>query len=89
MKRVLVSMAASLLLVLAMVVPVAATEPGPGPGCSDFAANTAVYAQAGGFGQLVSSVNHGAFAPDFTSIGQLIGLEHTVGVFTYACAKYR
>ncbi len=87
MKRVLVSMAASLLLVLALVVPVAAAE--PGPGCSDFAANTAVYAQAGGFGQLVSSVNHGAFAPDFTSVGQLIRLEHTVGVFTYACAKYR
>ena len=37
MKRVLVSMAASLLLVLALVVPVAAT----GPGCSDFGAASA------------------------------------------------
>jgi hypothetical protein len=85
--RVLISVAASLMLTLALVGPVAATE--PGPGCSDFAANTAVYAKAGGFGQLVSSVNHGAFAPTFTSVGQLIRIEHTVGVFTYACAKYR
>jgi hypothetical protein len=85
--RVLISVAASLMLMLALVGPVAATE--PGPGCSDFAANTAVYAKAGGFGQLVSSVNHGAFAPTFTSVGQLIRVEHTVGVFTYACAKYR
>jgi len=85
--RVLISVAASLMLILALVGPVAATE--PGPGCSDFAANTAVYAKAGGFGQLVSSVNHGAFAPTFTSVGQLIRVEHTVGVFTYACAKYR
>jgi hypothetical protein len=37
MKRVLVSMAASLLLVFALVVPVAAT----GPGCSDFGAASA------------------------------------------------
>ena len=87
--RILISVAASLVLMLALIGPVAATEPGPGPGCSDFAANTAVYAKAGGFGQLVSSVNHGAFAPTFTSVGQLIRVEHTVGVFTYACAKYR
>jgi len=85
--RVLISAAGSLMLMLALVGPVAATE--PGPGCSDFAANTAVYAHLGGFGQLVSSVNHGAFAPTFTGVGQLIQVEHTVGVFTYACAKYR
>lgn len=85
--RVLISMAASLMLTLALVGRVAATE--PGPGCSDFAANTAAYAQAGGFGQLVSSVNHGAFEPTFTGVGQLIQIEHRVGVFTYACAKYR
>jgi hypothetical protein len=85
--RVVFSAAASLLLVLALVGPVAATE--PGPGCSDFAANTAATAQAGGFGQLVASVNHGAFEPAFTGVGQLIRLEHTVGIFTYACEKYR
>ena len=52
MKRVVVSMAASLLLVLALVVPVAAADP---PGCSAFGALTAAGAQAGGFGQFVAS----------------------------------
>ena len=89
--RVLISVAASLMLMLALVGPVAAT--GPGPGCSDFGAGTAGFAQAGGFGRLVSSVNHGGIlAPNgvfYTSVRQLIEDEHTLGVFTWACAKYR
>jgi len=86
--RVLISVAASLMLMLALVGPVAAAD--PGPGCSDFGAGTASFAKSERpFGQLVSSVNHGAFAPTYNSVSQLIRAEHTVGVFTYACAKYR
>jgi hypothetical protein len=90
--RVLISMAASLMLMLALVGPVAATE--AGPGCSDFGAVTADFAKsARPFGQLVSLVNHGGIlAPNgvfYTSVGQLIEDEHTLGIFTWACAKYR
>jgi len=70
--RVLISVAASLMLMLALVGPVAAT----GPGCSDFGAATVAGAHAGKFGQLVSSVNHGAFAPDFNSVMELVQFEH-------------
>jgi hypothetical protein len=79
MKRLMISVAASLLLTLALVAPVGAA----GPGCSDFGAASA----AGGhremagfegvpFGHVVSSVNHGAFAPDFNSVSQLVQFEH-------------
>ena len=70
--RVLISVAASLMLMLALVGPVAAT----GPGCSDFGAATVDGAHAGHFGQVVSSVAHGAFAPDFNSVMELVQFEH-------------
>ena len=76
--RVLISVAASLMLMLALVGPVAAA----GPGCSDFGAATVAGAHAGKFGQLVSSVNHGAFAPAFAGVSQLVQFEH--GLY---CAK--
>ena len=77
--RVGISVAASLMLMLALVGPVAAT----GPGCSDFGAASA----AGGhremagfvgvpFGQVVSSVAHGAFAPAFDGVRDLVQFEH-------------
>jgi hypothetical protein len=81
--RVLISVAASLLLMLALVGPVAAV----GPGCSDFGAASA----AGGhremeppftgwiFGKVVSYVAHGGVAqygmPD--SVSGLVQLEHS------------
>jgi hypothetical protein len=71
--RVLISMAASVMLLLALVGPVAAT----GPGCSDYGAATVDGAQnARPFGQLVSSVNHGAFAPAFNNVSELVQFEH-------------
>jgi len=77
--RVLISVAASLMLVLALVGPVAAT----GPGCSDFGVATVDGAQnARPFGQLVASVNHGALAPDFNNVMELVQFEH--GLF---CTK--
>ena len=83
--RVLISVAASLMLMLALVGPVAAT----GPGCSDFGAATVdgAHRQMAGFvgvpfGQVVSSVNHGAFAPAFNSVVELVQFEH--GLY---CAK--
>jgi hypothetical protein len=79
MKRLLFSVAASLLLVLALVGPVGAV----GPGCSDFGAASA----AGGhremagfegvpFGQVVSLVAHGGLAPAFDNVSQLVQFEH-------------
>ena len=76
--RVLISAAASVLLMLAFVVPVASA----GPGCSDFGAATVAGAHAGKFGQVVSSVKNGAFAPDFYSVVELVQFEH--GLY---CAK--
>jgi len=84
--RVLISVAASLMLMLALVGPVAAKD---APGCSAFGAASA----AGGhremagfvgvpFGHVVSSVNHGAFAPAFNSVVELVRFEH--GLY---CAK--
>ncbi len=70
--RVLVSVAAGLMLTLALVGPVAAA----GPGCSDFGEATVEYAQAGHFGTLVASVAHGAFAPEFTGVSDLVQWEH-------------
>lgn len=59
--------------------PVAAT----GPGCSDFGAASAEggHREMAGFegvrfGTVVSSVAHGAFAPDFNSVRQLVQFEH-------------
>ena len=91
---VLISVAASLMLMLALVGPVAAA----GPGCSDFGAGTAGFAQAGGFGKLVSGVAHdGITIPDgfpqagvfYADVSQLIKAEHTLGIFAAACAKFR
>lgn len=81
--RVLISVAASLMLMLALVGPVAAG------GCKAFGAASA----AGGhremagfvgvpFGRVVSSVAHGAFAPAFAGVSQLVQFEH--GLY---CAK--
>lgn len=50
--RIMMALAASLLLALALVAPVAAGE---GNGCTGFGAVTAAGAQAGGFGQFVAS----------------------------------
>jgi hypothetical protein len=80
MKRLMISVAASLLLTLALVAPVGAA----GPGCSDFGAASA----AGGhremagfegvpFGKVVSLVAHGGFAPAFDSVSQLVQAEHS------------
>ena len=56
MKRLMISVAASLLLVLALVGPVGAA----GPGCSTFGATTAGLAHSERpFGQLVSGVARG------------------------------
>ena len=83
--RVLISVAASLMLTLALVGPVAAT----GPGCSDFGAATAGLAQAGGFGKdLVSWVAHGGLAPDYAGVSQLVQAEHRGDIFAWPCAKY-
>jgi len=49
MKRLMISVAASLLLVLALVLPAAAADP-PGPGCSDFGAASG----GAGFGKVIS-----------------------------------
>jgi hypothetical protein len=51
--RILMALAASLLLALALVAPVAAGE--QHGSCADFGALTAAGAQAGGFGQFVAS----------------------------------
>jgi hypothetical protein len=65
-------MAASLMLMPALVGPVAAT----GPGCADVgAASVDAAHNARPFGQLVSSVNHGAFAPVFDGVSQLVQWE--------------
>ena len=81
--RVLFSVAASLMLMLALVGPVAAG------GCKAFGAATVDGAHrvmpgsvGVAFGRVVSSVNHGAFAPDFNSVSQLVQFEH--GLY---CAK--
>jgi hypothetical protein len=79
MKRLLISVAASLLLVLALVLPAAAA----GPGCSDFGAATAGFAQAGGFGQAVSGVARGE--PGGAS--WLVHAEHAGTIGTWGCAK--
>lgn len=70
--RVVFSLAASIVLLLALVGPAAAT----GPGCSDYGAATVEYAQAGHFGTLVSSVSHGALAPTFSGVSELVQWEH-------------
>ena len=78
--RVLISVAASLMLMLALVGPVAAT----GPGCSYFGEKTA---EAGHrempgfegqiFGQVVSLVAHGGFASvGFAGVRDLVQWEH-------------
>jgi hypothetical protein len=70
MKRLLTAAAASLLLALALVLPVGAA----GPGCSDFGATTAVLADDWHpFGQVVSGVAQGG--PRGAS--WLIALEHS------------
>lgn len=82
--RVLISMAASVLLVLALVGPVAAT----GPGCSDFGAATVVLTRdAHPFGQLVSSVKDGVL-PGYDNVGDLVQDEHSGDIFAWPCAKY-
>ena len=76
--RVLISVAASLMLMLALVGPVAAA----GPGCSDFGAATVAGAHnARPFGQIVSSVKSGG-VPGFNSVRALVQFEH--GLY---CAK--
>jgi hypothetical protein len=86
--RVLISVAASLMLMLALVGPIAAAE--PGPGCSDFGAMGAFLAKDWHpFGQVVSSVNHGAFAGlGFDGVGQLVQAEHSGTFGAWPCAKY-
>ena len=77
--RFLMAMAASLMLMLALVGPVAAT----GPGCSGFGAASA----AGGhreipgflglpFGRFVVSEIKDGVIPGFTGVGQLVQFEH-------------
>jgi hypothetical protein len=73
MKRVLVSMAASLLLVLAMVVPVAATD---SPGCSAFGAASG---KGPGFGPFVAS--YATQGPG--TISGIVAWEHSV---LFGCA---
>ena len=79
--RVRISVAASLMLMLALVGPVVAAT---GPGCSGFGAASA----AGGhreipgfeglpFGQFVSDIKDGVI-PGFTGVGQLVQFEHGV-----------
>ena len=85
MKRLLISVAASLMLMVVLVAPVGAAD--PGPGCSDFGAATADLAQAGGFGKLVSFVAHGGL-PGYAGVSQLVQAEHRGEIFTWPCAKY-
>lgn len=73
MQRLLIALTASVLLVLALVAPVTAT----GPGCSDYGKATVELAHAGGFGQLVASVAHGALAPAFDGVSDLVAWEHS------------
>jgi hypothetical protein len=84
--RVVMAMAASLMLMLALVGPVAAT----GPGCSDFGAMGAFLAKEWHpFGGVVSSVNHGAFAGlGIDGVGELVQAEHSGTFGTWPCAKY-
>jgi hypothetical protein len=87
MKRLLISATASLLLVLALVLPAAAAD--PGPGCSDFGAATKGLARAGGFGKLVSGVAHDGITLDghtYAGVSQLVQGEHR-GDLGYPCAK--
>lgn len=72
MRKLVLALLASALLLPALVVPVAAT----GPGCSDYGQATVDLAHAGGFGTLVSSVAHGAFAPTFNGVSDLVAWEH-------------
>lgn len=70
--RILMALAASLLLALALVVPVAAAD---APGCSVFGATTAVLADDWHpFGQVVSGVAQGG--PRGAS--WLVAYEHTL-----------
>jgi hypothetical protein len=74
MKRFLVAVSASLLLILALVAPVGAA----GPGCSDFGAASAAGGQnARPFGQLVSFVAHGGLAPAYDGVSDLVHAEHS------------
>lgn len=73
MKRVLVSMAASLLLVLAFVVPVAAAD---APGCSAFGAASG---KGPGFGPFVAS--YATQGPG--TISGIVAWEHAV---LFGCA---
>ena len=73
MKRFLIAATASALLALALVAPVAAQ----GPGCSDYGKATVELAHAGRFGKLVSSVAHGALAPTFHGVSDLVAWEHS------------
>jgi hypothetical protein len=82
MKRLLISVAASLMLMLALVAPVGAAD--PGPGCSDFGAATAGLARDWHpFGQVVSGVAQGG--PNGAS--WLVHAEHVGTVGNYPCAK--
>jgi hypothetical protein len=83
--RVLISLAASLMLTLALAGPVVAT----GPGCSDFATGSAALAkEVRPFGQLVSAVKDGQVLPGYDNIGNLIQAEHHGDIFAWPCAKY-
>lgn len=83
--RILMAVAASLMLMLALVGPVTAT----GPGCSDFGAGAASFAQAGGFGKLVSSVARRELAPfGYVGVSALVHAEHEGLAFAWPCAKY-
>lgn len=85
--RFLMAMAASLMLMLALVGPVAATE--PGPGCSDFGATSAFLAKDWHpFGQVVSGVAHGKLA-GYDGVSQLVQAEHRGDFGAWPCAKYR
>jgi hypothetical protein len=90
MKRLLISVAASLMLMLALVAPVGATD--PGPGCSDFGAATAGLTKAWHpFGQVVSGVAHDGITANgkfYAGVSQLVQGEHR-GDLGYPCAKFR
>lgn len=84
--RGLVSVVASLVLMLALAGPVAATE--PGPGCSDFGAMSAYLAKDWHpFGQVVSDVAHGGL-PGYDGVSQLVQAEHDGTFGAWPCAKH-
>jgi hypothetical protein len=74
MKRFLVGLAASLMLIATLAGPAAAA----GPGCSDFGAASAAGGQAGGFGQFIASLapRNDLLGPG-TRISDIVAWEHS------------